>query len=524
MGNEIKLFQLLLGQTDAKNELINYSKEEVEIFKEGFVIPDNVRIEDFQNGKKYFITGLKGTGKTALLRYIELICKKRYSAATSFILFKSDFIQNNKAQMVKLANNAFLTEKNDCVEFEEDFEAVWYWFFHRHIVRIMEESTCGVFVKDKHWEEYKSCVKSIKDDHQYGFLFPRVKGGTIELNLPISTMSTKIAVDLEFDEERIKVPFVKLVQNANDLFSRLTPGSGRLYIFVDELELSFSKQEQYQKDIKLIRDVIRIIYELNSLAKTRNMHFHIITGIRSEVVKATGSCGKEINKPIEDYGLMLQWQQRGNSFSHPLIKIINKKIRASESRLGIKESSDEEIWDKYFPIKINGKRTYEYILQQTWYRPRDVVRILSLIKEQYPDSSVFSHQMFVAIRKEYSSRCWTEQVEELNAKYTKEEIDGIKRLLSGIKSPFTFQYLKERVESLKDFSSNVEKLLNKYRLFDIMDDLFTIGVIGNTGRLTRFSFRGDESLLPENPMMVHNSLCPYLSVEKAKIDDVPANT
>lgn len=44
----------------------------LENFKKNFVIPPTLTIEDFESRNKYFITGLKGIGKTALLRYVDI--------------------------------------------------------------------------------------------------------------------------------------------------------------------------------------------------------------------------------------------------------------------------------------------------------------------------------------------------------------------------------------------------------------------------------------------------------------------
>lgn len=90
MSGNLRLRDLQMGQTDAKNELINDTPAERKLFCDSFLMPENVRISDFETGRKYFILGLKGTGKTALLRYIDINLQDR-GFASSFILFKSDF-------------------------------------------------------------------------------------------------------------------------------------------------------------------------------------------------------------------------------------------------------------------------------------------------------------------------------------------------------------------------------------------------------------------------------------------------
>ena len=62
--------EIQFGKTDASNELIEVGND---YYLSSFLEYERYRIEDFFEGKKYFILGRKGTGKTALLKYMQ--CK-----------------------------------------------------------------------------------------------------------------------------------------------------------------------------------------------------------------------------------------------------------------------------------------------------------------------------------------------------------------------------------------------------------------------------------------------------------------
>ena len=87
MIHKLQLRDLFVGKTDAKNELIENNDKTKKLFCDSFLIPENINIEDFYNGKRYYITGLKGTGKTALLHYIDLQMKNNPNYSSSFVLF-----------------------------------------------------------------------------------------------------------------------------------------------------------------------------------------------------------------------------------------------------------------------------------------------------------------------------------------------------------------------------------------------------------------------------------------------------
>ena len=96
--NTMYLKDIFVGNTDAKNELLRGDKKEIESFKSGFLMPDNVEIDHFISGRKFYVTGLKGTGKTALLRYLGICVQEKLKAETDFILFKSDIREEERAR------------------------------------------------------------------------------------------------------------------------------------------------------------------------------------------------------------------------------------------------------------------------------------------------------------------------------------------------------------------------------------------------------------------------------------------
>lgn len=517
MLKTLQLKDIFIGKTDAKNEFISNTIHEQERFIDSYLIPDNINLDNFRNGDKYFITGLKGTGKTALLRYLELSFKKN-KVESSFILFKSEFSEEDKAAFSKAAST-FLTEKNTNSDFDEDYVNVWEWFLHRHLVKLTTQKNIVFFEANSDWTKYSKCVSAPKlgdEDSGITKLFPKLRKGNVEIEGDINFLKTKLGIEFDWENEQSKlVKFSSIVRQANELYKKLTPNGTTLYIFIDELELTLGKSKQYSKDIKLIRDLIVAINNLNSLSRSKGYHIHLITALRSEVLTAIQSSGKEINKPILDFGISLKWQQSGGNLkSHPLLKIITKKLQSAEKTAGFDRiSNEEEIWNKYFPEQINSKAPQEYILHRTWYRPRDVVRLLTIAQEQFPNETAFSHAVFDAIAKEYSTQSWIEHAEELRATYSEAEIEGIKKILTATKCPFLFNDFQRMCDKKRELYTDVESLLNRHKPADILSVMYRIGLIGNTGARIRYSFRGDDELVLESSIKIHDPLWNYLSVE-----------
>jgi hypothetical protein len=257
----------------------------------------------------------------------------------------------------------------------------------------------------------------------------------------------------------------------------------------------------------LIRDLIFAVEYLSDINRSAGYNVHLIAAIRSEVYKNIISKGMEINKTILDFGVTISWEKKGGNIrEHPLLKMLEKRIHFSEKQLGISESSD--VWATYFTPTIGeSKLSIEnYILDQTWYKPRDIIRLFSIIQKQFGDRDFFGQEIFESVRKPYSEESWIEFEEVLTVKYSDMEVEGIKKALTGISLPFGLVDLQKQIDGKIDFYEEVEVLSQKRKMPQILKDLYEIGVIGNYGPNPRFVFKGDIDIDPLMPVTIHYPL------------------
>lgn len=512
----LKVNDIYMGNIDAKNELLEGTDEESSRFLNAYVVPPSLPLDKFYKKLKYYVVGLKGTGKTALLRYIALQLEAQGSQ-TQMILFKSQIKEELRKDFSRAAR-VKLTEDN-LENFDGvDFEAVWRWFIYRKIVEAVKDQGVDLVEQNENFEKFSELVNAdTYDDTKKGLfsrLIPRIKKGHIEIS-----HSPKLGLDLEWDANgKANVDFNALVQKADEAFSGLTGSENRLNIFFDELELNHNNEKQYKRDTQLIRDLIVSLEAVNAVARARKINVCLYAAIRSEVMNSVESLGKEINKPISDFGTEILWNKPGaDSSQQPLLNIIDQRINIAREERGMERLSSPGIWREYFPSKIVNKSPQVYILHNSWYRPRDIVRLLLIAQEQDASATSFSVQAFEAIRKKYSSASWVEMTEELRSKYKPSEIEGIKSLLYGFKGITTVGELNLRSGEVATESADAAALFKKYSVKEILRDLFRIGVIGNIepgpSRNMRFSFRGDDDIIFSKEIFVHNALRAHLSLQ-----------
>lgn len=510
----MKLNDLFIGKVDAKNEILEDLNEKRDLFMGSFFLPDNIVIEDFYNRRRYFVLGYKGTGKTALLRYIEKKLKRDKYIQSLFLLFKTEISENEKKNMAHLAGTMLTEQNSSNVPDDISFEDVWMWLIHKSIVRTIESSNSNFFERNKALDKYIKCINIAVDNEQnnlsrIGKFIPTVKRGKIKAGIDAGLISSELGLNLEWgDAQKETIKFSSLVHQATNLFKKLTPGKDEFFIFLDELELVYSTKKQYDKDIKLIRDLIIITGKMNELCKKLQYKLAIIAAVRDEVIVAISSAGREINKIVDDYGVSLRWQQAGgNVEKHPLIQMISQKIAASD-----KQTTIDNVWGKYFPQRIGNLLSQEYILRQTWYRPRDVIRLLGIIQKNFPKAERFEQDMFDAITKDYSRTSWVELTEELRSIFSSDEMEAIKTILTGFYSPFSAQDFHKRVLQLSDVYTSVSSFNKRHKPGDVLNVLYRVGVIGNTGERVRFFCRGDNDFDITKPIKIHNPLWNFLSI------------
>ena len=324
------------------------------------------------------------------------------------------------------------------------------------------------------------------------------------------------------DKDKTLVKFYSIAKQADQLFKELKPAGGFLCLFLDELELTLGSQKQYKRDAALIRDLIVAVEQINSASKKIKSNVIVYAGIRSEVISAIESVGKEINKIIGDFGSQIIWHQSGSeNENHPLLNIIVQRISISENiDITQNEYSKSVIWNKYFPKTIQGIQSEKYILHNSWYRPRDLVRLLNLARDQFPDLQGFSQRVFDGTKKQYSQESWVELAEELSVKYSQPEISGIQQIFNGYKRQFSFGDIQLHIEKRLKLYPAIETVLNSHKLGEILTDLYNVGFIGNVlfsgGRgdvvKMRFSFRGDPNLILEEKLTIHKGLYSFFTL------------
>lgn len=214
----------------------------------------------------------------------------------------------------------------------------------------------------------------------------------------------------------------------------------------------------------------------------------------------------------------ISWHQnKGNIQDHPLIQMLENRLASSQA-LDIQNEAEQNdsFLRVYFPDNVDidypRQTALNYIIDQTWGKPRDIVRLFNLIKCRYGDRTQITKALFESVRKPYSTESWEEFSNELTAKYSQTEVEAIRQVLVGSPAEFSLVRFCERIEEKAQFFPEVKVLSEKYVPATILQDLYRIGVIGTNSKWKRFYFKGDPDFDPTTECVIHYPLCQFFSV------------
>lgn len=520
----MKISEIYAGKPDAGDEIREKGYEE---FAANYIEPSGVNIDGLASttyGTPFFIMGDKGTGKTALLNFLERYVQAvDASACVSFIYFEKQITQTQRKKFQDISKSISTSVSIDGAlasegqNSESDFTYIWKWQLCQKIIADDETFNGGLFQKkDGKWDAFVREIRKIDSTINKGKMRIPAKFclkvatnpqlGTIEQGLEIEPVDFS---QQNFNMSESYLKFIKIVDNAYELLQNLKRTDIPYYIFIDELEAYRGEDSTFYRDLRLIRDLLFEVKKLNDLF---NSGTKIICSVRPEVVTSITRFiqAKQLHKIMQGYDERLNWEYTNtNSFKHPILRVLLRRIENSEEKVLGHSVSETDIVREWFAQNVYNKNICTYILDNTWHKPRDIVRLLLAAQSSGAKNyNRFDQHTFETFMPTYSKQCLAEIREEMCALYTPEEIEQIFSCLQGFKISFTYQEIVDRTKMLypdSKISTNC---------FTVLNDMYRMGAIGNIiGKddSPRWAYKGGEKLLIEAPWKI--TVHPALRIE-----------
>ncbi|MGF3024870.1 P-loop ATPase, Sll1717 family [Methylobacterium aquaticum] len=530
--NNLSIGEIYIGEIDTTIELRMGGISASNDFFNSYYVKDEKDIENFLAGKKCFVYGQKGAGKTAFLRYVGEKLKKEKDIQNHTIMYSfiEDFPEQAHREITEFAIQSRSEHSKkvgrDINIFRDlDYEDFWTYLILHSVNKYLQNNGKDLVVDDNNLKSFRSQLSNIDNgsiQDRLLKLVPRVAN----LKAQISA-NPSLTTDITFkDGEKEFAKFSTHVEKMREQFLKLTWLKGRVYFMFDEIDPRVGSGKAFDLDCILIRDLIHVIYRLNASSATEERRIFFAAAIRSEVLRSVDKLGKEIHKTLSQLGVHMNWGHYGQlNTDHPLVSMLCKKIIYSENRKGIHTElglrPNDTIWNKYFRKNLQDSLEVKDLFRLTWLKPRDLVRIINTCKIIEPSSKFIGSSLVQRARTIYSNDSWNEIQSQLNTSLSPGEIEALDMVLTRFFDEFNVHEFKKKIMDLITVNTKIDGLLEHRKEGDLLEIMYIYGIVGNkVGNIHRFYYRGDETPQIAEPFVLHAGLWKKFSpVRRSRMKD-----
>ncbi len=508
MGEKIKLSEIYLGDVDGETEVAKCKN-----FYDLFYCRDEI-IDGLINGNKYVIIGRKGTGKTLLSYFIKSIIDEKGNNYHCKICGSSDI---NLQKLLDIGESSIPADQ---------MGTYWEYTLYKLIANMLIQKETGIkrflpFSNIKYLrrflEKKSDMFKLIEytDSHSISSMF---KGS-------LNKVESETSSSLSYEGKYVHKKFYDRLEKLKLLVEKNLKGKQTILIIdeLDCLDVSSKMDRNYSICIASLINTAKKIN--NEFTKINDCNSKIIILIRNDIIDYLNENDSNINKAIGGKDIELDWWNKvddDSPYEHPLIEMLLLKVRNSNEFY--MDKTNKEIYKMIFPKEVEGKSIINYLLDNSFGRPRDVISFLNIIKEKEKNSYYFDPKYFKKYKSYYSKAFFDELKNEISIHEKSAMLnDSIKLLRDYKKTSFIFHELE------KYFNLNQEYYPNIVNFKEAVRALYYQGVIGNvwtklttnsngkvcTKSFVSWSYRNDSDPEPNftNKFIVHKALIMSLSIK-----------
>ena len=433
---------------------------------ESYFIDRNYFSDVFTNNK-FFIIGRKGTGKSALYNWTNTVASKSGDICIN-ILF-NEFPFN---RLLELKDNSFAQPyqyqticKNmilgqfaaSIVADEKHFDNEQYNQLKYYVDNILGQGIDDCF---------RRTINKVQEKAG-GLTFPHITGSSSSKKEEELCFNDGDLTQINSILQKLIIEYLK-IYSYNSKFIIQIDGVDENYNQVTALG---SKMNDY---LQLVISLLKSVYGINQkFHQNKIKNAKCIVYLRSDIFNSIHALDPESAR-WEQNMIVLSWVVEGHRWlNNDLRRMINARISASIEKLkgtdGFSHIIDYQLIDK----RINGRiesHLFEYMVNRTFHRPRDILQFMIKIKESSIKEGVLNYKTFDLAEKEYS--LW----------FLSEIRNEISPQISDTNSLFSFlRTVGSKRISKSDFKKKYEKFEDKIGMNadDLINYLYNLGIISN---------------------------------------------
>lgn len=469
---------LELGFADAEN----YKRRENKELLNRVFIRDR-HLEDLCQPNVSFLIGEKGTGKTAYSIYLtnnqykDTVSSTRYVRETEY----QKFIALKREKHLSLS----------------DFASIWKVILYLLMAKQVLDRD-GVLSKLLNFSKFSALNDAIDEYYHKAFSPEIVQALSFvqESKLAAELLSKHAKLKGEareaetFSESRFQINLFYIQRQFEEAFSQIRLSQNHI-LFIDGIDIRPSSIP-FDEYLECIKGLASAVWEINNdffpTIKGGKGRMRAVLLIRPDIFETIGLQNQ--NTKIRDNSVYLDWRTEYNTHRSSLL------FEVVDHMLGVQQEpvpSKGEAWDYYFSWdspnvfeQYSNPTSFINFLRWSYYRPRDIVTMLQLLKENargYDDKKDFEIADFENphFQREYSNYLLGEIKDHLSFYYGPEHYDIFLKFFEYLSGRDKFDYeayiaafdkLKKHIKSISSSPPRFMVTAN-----DFLQFLFDLNVI-----------------------------------------------
>ena len=421
-------------------------------------------LDDLCSQNNYFLVGEKGTGKTAYAVYLTNNNYKNNFASLRYIRETeyNKFLELKKTKQLNLS----------------DYTNIWKVIIYLLISQQIREKEKSTPIFGKLFK-FRNLEKAIDDYYQSAFSPEIIYAIQFaeEANIVAKLISKHVTLGGEdkssvlFTESRYQVNLLYIQKNFEDALSSLKLESNQI-LFIDGIDIrpSFIPYNEY---LECVKGLANAVWSINSdffaNIKDSKGRMRVVLLVRPDILDSLGL--QNLNSKVKDNSVVLNWITTYPDYRNSAI------FQMTDRLINVQQKENLEVgqaWDYYFPyfssnVKSSHTKPTAFItfLRYSLYRPRDILTMLSIQKENFIEKKRKRDERFIedefvnpAFTRKYSDYLLGEVKDHLAFYYTAEDYETFLKFFQFLKGKSRFSY-NEYVEVFDNFSMFLSKSPNE---------------------------------------------------------------
>lgn len=343
-------------------------------------------------GRKFFVIGRKGTGKSAIYNWVHSQQSNK-AVIVSNLSFKNFPFE----KLLKLTDDDFSRPNQ--------YQSVW-----RNI--ILSEICKHIVIdsKSKANETFREIKKYV--NHKFGTdltdLHKKVTKQTTKTTTGLfiegSGIGSESANEKEFGDEFANITLINSrLENLIKNYLKISPSSQYIIQF-DQLDDNYTIYIKNDEYFQCIISLFKVVYDINQTFYQIDVPVKIICYLRSDIFYEINNYDAESAR-WDQHKHYLNWAiiNRSDWDNPPLLKLLNKRINRSLPHI----KSQNPFAYIFNGIKLinDGKKqsVFSYMVRRSFQRPRDLIQFCLKIQEDSRKWKKLNLQNILDAEKEYSS-------------------------------------------------------------------------------------------------------------------------